>query len=124
VVEDRIVLSDLRFWGRHGVSAAERASPQEFAVEIECPTDASLAASRDDIAATLDYRRLADLARGVIEGPPRQLVETLADTIAERALADLGLAWVRVRVTKVRPGSLTGPAAVEVRRIARGSPSH
>jgi len=55
MVEDRVLLSDLRFLGRHGVTAEERSTPQEFAVEIECPTDAAHAAERDDIAATVSY---------------------------------------------------------------------
>ncbi len=118
-MEDRVLLSDLRFLGRHGMTEEERSTSQEFAVEIECPSDARRAASRDDIAATLDYRRLADIARRVIEGPSRRLVETLADFIAEEALADLAIPWVRVRVTKLRPTSVPGEAAIEVRREAR-----
>jgi len=119
MVEDRVLLSDLRYLGRHGVTAEERSTPQEFAVEIECPTDAHQAAERDDIAATLDYRQLSDIARRVIEGPSRHLVETLADSIAEQALAELAMRWVRVRVAKLRPGSVPGAAAIEVRREAR-----
>ena len=45
MVEDRVLLSDLRFLGRHGVTVEERSTPQEFAVEIECPTDAARAAN-------------------------------------------------------------------------------
>lgn len=116
MVEDRIVLSGLRLEGRHGVSADERARPQSFEVAIECPTDARAAAERDDIAATLDYRRLRDIAATVIEGPPRALVETLADAIASRIVAELGVRWVRVRVTKVSPPGLGASASLEVER--------
>jgi len=119
MVEDRVLLSDLRFLGRHGVTVEERSTPQEFAVEIECSTDVDQAAARDDIAATLDYRQLSDIARRVIEGPSRHLVETLADSIAEQVLAESGMQWVRVRVTKLHPGSVPGAAAIEVRREAR-----
>lgn len=115
-MEDRIILSDLRLWGRHGVDAREQAVAQEFAVEIECPTDARRAAQRDDLAAAFDYRRLVEVAGRVIGGTPRQLVETLAEEIAEAALATLKVAWVRVRVTKVRPGSIPGRASVELTR--------
>jgi len=118
VVEDRVILSDLRLTGRHGVTAEERSRPQAFSVEIECPTDAARAASHDDIAAALDYRGMSEVARRVIEGPSQQLVETLAESIAQLALLELGVAWVRVRVTKLQPGSIAGQASVEIRREA------
>lgn len=116
MVEDRVSLTGLRLVGRHGVSDAERARPQEFRVDIECPADARAAAASDTITATLDYRRLRDCAAAVIGGPPRKLIETLADDLATRVLEDVGCAWVRVRVTKLRPGSIQGEATIEVRR--------
>lgn len=118
MVEDRLILTDLRLRGRHGVGDAERATTQDFSVDIECPTDARRAASRDEIGATLDYRRIAAIARRVIEGPSRQLVETLAESIAQEALGELAIPWTRVRVTKLRPGSLPGEATIEVHREA------
>ncbi|GAC1486117.1 MAG: hypothetical protein NVS1B1_01090 [Candidatus Limnocylindrales bacterium] len=114
MVEDRVVLTGLRLVGRHGVSEDERAAPQEFRVDIECPIDAAAAA--DDIGATLDYRRLRDCAAAVIGGPSRHLVETLAEDLAARVLAEVGCAWVEVRVAKLRPGSIEGEATVAVRR--------
>lgn len=122
MVEDRVVLSGLRLAGRHGVSADERAAPQDFRVDIECPIDA--AAAGDDIDATLDYRRLRDCAAAVIGGPARHLVETLAEDLAARVLAEIGCAWVEVRVTKLRPGTIEGEATVALRRprVAAGGP--
>lgn len=118
-MDDRIRLSGLRLQGKHGVDPAEREVPQEFVVDLECPVDAARAASADDVAATLDYRRLRDIAAAVIEGTSRSLIETLADEIALRVLAELAVAWVRVRVTKSRPGTIEGEASVEVRRERR-----
>ena len=122
MVEDRVVLTGLRLAGRHGVSEDERAAPQDFRVDIECPVDA--AAAGDDIGATLDYRRLRDCAVAVIGGPARHLVETLAEDLASRVLAEIGCTWVEVRVTKLRPGSIEGEATVAVRRprVAAGGP--
>ena len=120
-MEDRILLTGLRHAGRHGVTEAERATPQEFRVDIECPVDARAAAASDDLAATVDYRRLDAAAAAVIGGPSRQLVETLANDLATRVLDDVGCRWVRVRVTKVRPGAIDGEAAVEVTRPGRAA---
>jgi len=115
-VDDRVLLIDLRLRGSHGLGADERARPQEFAVTIECPTDAARAAASDAIDDALDYRRLREIAAEVIGGPPRHLLETLADEMATRILAEIAPSWVRVRVTKLAPPGLEGAAAVEVRR--------
>jgi len=119
-VEDRVTLSGLRLLGRHGVTADERTRPQPFRVDISCPTDVARAARADEIASTLDYRSLRDIAAAVIEGPSRNLVETLAEEIARRVLEELGRDWVRVRVTKERPGSIEGEAAIEIERHRGG----
>jgi dihydroneopterin aldolase len=115
-VDDRVLLIDLRMQGSHGLGADERALPQEFAVTIECATDAARAAASDAIADALDYRRLREIAAEVIGGPPRHLLEKLADEIARRILAEVAPGWVRVRVTKLAPPGFEGAAAVEVRR--------
>jgi dihydroneopterin aldolase len=115
-VDDRVLLIDLRLRGSHGLGADERARSQEFAVTIECPTDAARAAASDAIDDALDYRRLREIVVEVIGGPPRHLLETLADEIASRILAEVAPSWVRVRVTKLAPPGFEGAAAVEVRR--------
>lgn len=116
---DRIVLSGIRLEGRHGVGDEERSRPQPFEVTIECAADARAAAERDALEATLDYRRLREIAAAVVGGPPRALVETLADAIAERIVAEAGAEWARVRVTKLEPPNLGARASVEVERHRR-----
>lgn len=117
---DRIVLTGIRALGRHGVHDEERRHPQGFEVEIACSTDASAAAAADDIGATIDYVRLRDIAVAEIEGPSCRLVETLAERIARRILDEVGPAWVRARVTKLRPPGMGSPASVEVERWRLG----
>jgi len=120
-VDARVILSDLRLRGRHGVGVAERERDQDFVVELECPTD--LTGVDDSIDRVLDYRALRDIAAAVIEGPPRQLIETLAEEIAVRILTELRPSEVRVKVTKVRPEGIGGPASIELsRRLAEPDP--
>jgi len=112
------MLRGLRLRGRHGVSATERETEQDFLVDIVCPTDAATAAATDDIADALDYTRLSAIAAAVIEGPPCHLLETLVDRIARRILAETAVRSVRVTVEKARPSGMSGPAAIEVTRTA------
>jgi dihydroneopterin aldolase len=119
-VDDRLILSELRLQGRHGLGDDERGRPQEFAVTIECPTDAARAASSDAIGDALDYRRLRAIAAAVVGGPPRHMLETLANEIASRIQSEIAPEWIRVRVTKLTPPGFEGAAAVEVRRARDG----
>lgn len=107
----------MSFHGRHGVRDAERASAQEFRVDIEVETDLTAAGDSDRLADTVDYTRVRGAAREVIEGPSRQLLESLAGAIAERVLALPRVESVTVRVAK-RPASMQplDAAAVHIKR--------
>lgn len=114
---DRIQLKGMTLTGRHGVSDAERARPQDFLVTVEVETDLSAAGRSDSIEDTLDYRLIRKVAREVIEGGSVKLVETLATRIADGVLALPLVAAVSVRVAK-RPASMApiDAAAVHIRR--------
>ncbi|WP_344920156.1 dihydroneopterin aldolase [Streptosporangium oxazolinicum] len=100
---DRISLRGLRVRGRHGVLAAERELGQEFVVDVTLFLDTAPAAAGDDLTRTVHYGELAeDLAR-VVEGEPVDLIETLA-----QRLADVCLARELVQVAEV---SVHKPAA-------------
>jgi dihydroneopterin aldolase len=84
---DRLSLLGMRFEGRHGVLAEEKVTPQPFEVDLVLRADLSAAAERDELAATVDYAPLFDLVRGIVTGPPRDLIEALAGSIASAVLA-------------------------------------
>ena len=118
---DRIVLTNMIFKGRHGVSEGERAEAQPFEVDVELALDLRPAGVADELTLTVDYRDIFEICRSVIEGPSRRLIEALAETIAERVLersASWGATEVVVRVRKPQvplPGELDG-ASVEITR--------
>ncbi|WP_413452022.1 2-amino-4-hydroxy-6-hydroxymethyldihydropteridine diphosphokinase [Georgenia phoenicis] len=97
---DRITLSGLRARGRHGVLAAERELGQEFSADVVLHLDTREAAAGDDLSATVNYAEVAREVVDVLAGPPVDLVETLAATIAERALAHPRVLAVDVTVHK------------------------
>jgi dihydroneopterin aldolase len=118
---DRVFVFGMQFFGRHGVLPEEQAQGQWFVVDVEVETSAARAARRDNPTAAVDYRDIHAAARGVVEGPPARLVETLAEAIARRVLRLKGAAAVTVRVRKPN-APLPGPveaAGVEIRRRAR-----
>jgi dihydroneopterin aldolase len=97
---DRIRLSGLRFHGYHGVFDHERANGQPFVVDLELRTDLSRAAATDDLAETIDYGVVASQVEAVVTGEPVQLIETVAQRIADAVLADPRIVGVLVTLHK------------------------
>jgi dihydroneopterin aldolase len=125
-VSDRITLRGMRFLGRHGVTLEERLEPQPIEVDVELETDLSAAAASDELADTIDYAGVFELARGIVEERSFRLIEALAGEVADAVLSARGdghprLASVEVRVRKPQaplPGTFE-TVEVSVRRSAR-----
>ncbi len=115
---DRITLTGLRVFGRHGVYEHEKRDGQEFVVDLTVWLDLSAAASSDDLGETVNYGELAQLAADIVAGPPFDLIESVAGRIADEVLQDERLSAVEVTVHKPSaPIPLTfADVAVTVRR--------
>jgi dihydroneopterin aldolase len=116
---DRIILTNLQFEARHGAHAWEREVPQPFEVDVELALDLRPAGEADDLALTIDYGPVARLVGGVLDGPPIQLLEAIADRISGELLAAypvVGTVVVRVRKPGVQLVVPLDHAAVEITR--------
>jgi dihydroneopterin aldolase len=114
-MSDRITLRGMQFTGRHGVSDDERAASQPFEVDLVLRLDLSRPAMTDDLADTIDYASLFDLAGGIVRDRSFRLLEALAAAIADAVLAGHPVDDVEVRVRKPKaplPGAFE---TVEVR---------
>jgi len=99
-VSDRIVLSSMRFEGRHGVGEEERSLPQLIEVDVELALDLGPAGTSDDLERTIDYGPVIDLCRRVVEERSFRLLEAIAEAIAADILASTTTESVTVRVRK------------------------
>lgn len=99
-LSDRISLVGLQAHGRHGVLDTERMAGQVFGVDVVLGLDTRPAAASDDLADTVDYGALARDVLGVVEGEPVDLIETLAQRIADVCLVDERVQWTEVTVHK------------------------
>ncbi|WP_081913733.1 dihydroneopterin aldolase [Glycomyces sp. NRRL B-16210] len=124
--DDLITLTGLRVHGRHGVFAHEREAGQDFIVDVALRTSTAEAAASDDLEHTVDYGTLADTLADIVAGEPVNLIETLAER-----LADACVALDRVRSAKVTVHKPQAPIAQQFtdvsvtversgRRTARG----
>jgi len=75
-------------------------------------TDIARAAKSDAIEDTLNYKKVAKRIQQFVADSEFQLVETLAEHIAQIILAEFEVPWVRVRVNK--PGAIRGARDVGV----------
>ncbi len=100
---DRIVLSRMRFDGRHGVTAAEQARPQPFEIDVELVTDLQAAGIEDDLGQTVDYSRVFEICRDLVESTTFRLLEAIAEGIAHEVLVAMPVDEVGVRVRKMQP---------------------
>jgi 7,8-dihydroneopterin aldolase/epimerase/oxygenase len=97
---DRITLRGISAVGHHGVFDFERQQGQPFVVDVDCRLDLAAAAATDDLDRTIDYGALAQSVVDDIEGDPLNLIEALADRIAQTCLRHAVVAEVEVTVHK------------------------
>ena len=102
-VTDTVSIRDLRVSTVIGVYDWEREIEQALTFSIDMAADVSKAAKHDDIRDALDYSAVAQAVKAVVTEGKFQLIETAAERVAERLLADYGLEWVRVQVVKPIP---------------------
>jgi dihydroneopterin aldolase len=102
-VTDTVSIRDLRVSTVIGVYDWEREIEQALTFSIDMAADVAKAARNDDIRDALDYSAVAQAVRTVVIEGRFQLIETAAERVAERLLADYGQEWVRVEVVKPIP---------------------
>ena len=100
---DEITLTGLRVFGRHGVYEQERRDGQQFVVDTTLYVSTAAAAASDDVAETVHYGEVAARIAQIVGGEPVNLIETLAQRIADAVLAYDGVRMVAVTVHK--PGA-------------------
>jgi len=125
---DRITVHGLTGHGFHGVYPEEREHGQTFRVDAVLELDTAPAAATDDLTKTVHYGELAQQLHAILVGEPVDLLETLAQRLADCCLAypvvgaveitvhkpevDLGVPAddVTVAIRRTRPWGRTGPS--------------
>jgi 7,8-dihydroneopterin aldolase/epimerase/oxygenase len=97
---DIVYIHDLHIETTIGVFDWERRIRQTLVIDLDVGNDNRRAASKDDLADTIDYGAVANRVRGFVEASEFQLVETLAERIAEILLSEFRLPWLRLKISK------------------------
>ena len=117
--KDAIFLHDLRVDTVVGIWDWERKIRQTVSIDLRMGADIRRAAASDNIDDALNYKLVAKRVQQFVSEASVQLVETLAEKIADTVLGEFAVPWVEVRVNK--PGAIRGARDVGV-VIYRDSP--
>ena len=116
---DIIFLHDLKVETVIGIWEWERKIRQTVAIDLDMSADIRKAAASDSVDDTLNYKLVSKRVQQFVADSSFQLVETLAERVADIILDEFDVAWVRVKVNK--PGAIRGARDVGV-LIERGTP--
>lgn len=97
---DQLTVRGIAIHGHHGVLQRERREGQRFVVDMVLGIDTAAAGASDDLSDTVDYGTLVVEVKGAVEQDPVDLIETLAQRIADVCLGHAQVDWVEVTVHK------------------------
>ena len=109
---DRIFLHGLTAECIIGFIDWERRVKQTVVLDLELPVDCRRASLSDEVADTLDYKKVAKRVLSFVQASEFKLVETLAHRVALLILEEFSLEWVRVALNK--PGAIRNSRDVGV----------
>ena len=111
---DYVSVRDLAVSAVIGVHLWEREIEQTLLVSVDMAADVAKAAASDDLADALDYSAVADTSAAVLRDGKFRLIETAAERVAGRLLADFALSWLRLELRKpITTGGYTAIITLE-----------
>jgi len=98
---DKIVLKNMEFRGRIGCLEEEKTTFARYLVTVYLYFDFIKGSDTDRLEDTVDYSKVYEIAKNVIEGEPMNLIEHAAGRIADNLLDEFGIVEsVKVTVSK------------------------
>lgn len=113
---DKIYISGLAVPCIIGIYPREQDAEQFIRIDLEITGDFGLACKSDNIVDTIDYERLEQQMIRVCRGRPHNLIEHLAQEIADVILQDKRILAVKVNIKKPESLKHSDFAAVEIIR--------
>jgi dihydroneopterin aldolase len=111
---DFVSVRDLSVRAVIGVHAWEREIEQTLIVSVDMAADMRTAAASDNLADALDYSAVAETIAAVLRDGKFRLIETAAERVAGRLLADFRLSWLRLELRKpIAAGGYTAVITLE-----------
>jgi dihydroneopterin aldolase len=109
---DIIFIDDLRVSTLIGIYPREKAMPQTVEISLQIGTSVANASDTDDIGDTINYATVVERLRDELGKQHFNLLEKLAEFVADLLLKEFGARWVRVSIGKL--GMMSGVRRVGV----------
>ena len=109
---DTVFVHELKVETIIGIWGWERKIRQTVSIDLEMGADIRRAAETDSIDDTLNYKAISKRVQQFVADSEFQLVETIAEKIAELVLQEFKVPWIQVRVSK--PGAIRGAKNVGI----------
>ncbi len=109
---DIVFIRELKIDTVVGIYDWERRIRQVVVLDLDMAADVAKGARSDRIADALDYKTVAKRLLQFVSESEFQLVETLAERIAELVMREFGVRWIKVTLNK--PGAVSGSKSVGV----------
>jgi dihydroneopterin aldolase len=90
-MSDKILMKNMGFYGYHGVFEEENKLGQKFFIDAVLELDTCKAGHSDDMHDSVSYGDVYQVIKSIVEGKPFNLLEALAENIAESILTQFGL---------------------------------
>lgn len=97
---DSIHLHNMIFFGYHGALAAEQQMGQRFMLDATLYRELQTAGNSDDLQDTVNYAEVYAVIKELVEKRRFNLLESLAEAIAQRILTDFSVEKVEIAIRK------------------------
>lgn len=118
---DMVFIKQLQVDTVIGVYDWEKTIKQRLLLDIALVTDLRAAADSDDIRLTLDYAVISDKVIQLITAQPIELIETVAERVAQMLLQEFATSQVEVTVCKPDAVAQAATVGVKITRFANGA---
>ncbi|MDK2585128.1 dihydroneopterin aldolase [Romboutsia sedimentorum] len=116
---DKILMSNLGFYGFHGLLKEESVLGQKFFLDIELDVDTKEAGLTDDMTKSVSYADAYEVVRDIVQNKRFNLLEALAENIANDVLERFDLVkgiMVRIKKPEAPVNGIYDYFGVEIRR--------
>jgi dihydroneopterin aldolase len=113
---DKIFIEGLSVDAIIGIYPVERTKKQAVIFDIEMKCDTTQASASDNIKYALDYHKVCQDIFEFVQSSSYQLIETLADAVANRILKHEHVQSVKIKLSKPEALELAKNVGIEIIR--------
>jgi len=115
-----VFVRDLQIYATLGIHEHEKRRPQRIIINVDLSVSEAGPEHHDDPSLIVDYGEVVELITTIAQEGHVNLVETLAERIAEAILSDARVSAVRVRIEKPDIIAEAGSVGIEIERVRTG----